>query len=411
VTGALPAPLASAVIPGPVKEVVTALQQGGHQAYLVGGCVRDLVAAHSPKDYDVATSATPQQVQALFRKVIPTGIKHGTVTVVSRGEHVEVTTFRTEGAYVDGRRPEAVEFRLDIREDLSRRDFTINAMAFDPVRRELVDPFGGQQDLRDGIVRAVGEPLARFSEDGLRCLRAARFAAVLGFSVEPATLAAIAPCLPVFRKVAQERVREELTRLLVSLHPDAGLEILAGTGLLPEIVPGHALGGRPALDGAPQSLEVRLAALLCSLPPEAAEPVLRRLTFSNKVVDQVVRLLRHALPRAALEWTDEAIRRWVAALGKELVTAAVWVAEALWGADARGLHKRIGRVLEPRPPLHPRDLELDGARIMELLGVGPSPAVGEATRFLMDRVLADPGLNTEESLASLLRAWADRRGP
>lgn len=409
----LPEGLASAQLPSPVVDVVSRLQERGHQAYLVGGCVRDLVGARKPKDYDVATSARPEQVQAAFKKVIPTGIQHGTVTVLLHGEHVEVTTFRTEGAYVDGRRPSAVEFKQDVKEDLSRRDFTINAMAYDPLRRALVDPFGGQRDLEARVVRAVGDPLERFSEDGLRCLRAARFAATLGFQVEPATLAAIAPCLPVFRKVAQERVREELTKLLLSDHPDTGLEILADTGLLKEIVPElppeSVRRSILAVRRAPRGAEARLAAFLHPLAPEQAEGALRRLTFSNKVMDQAVRLLRHLLPEGAQAWTDEAIRRWAASLGRELVASAFSVSEAIWGTGAPDLKGRIDRVLESGPPLSARDLALDGSRIMQVLGVGPSPVVGEATRFLLGRVLERPELNTPETLADLLLAWARER--
>ena len=407
--GELPEGLAHALVPAPVVDVVVRLQERGHQAYLVGGCVRDLVSSRQPKDYDVATSATPEQVQASFKKVIPTGIQHGTVTVLSHGEHVEVTTFRTEGSYLDGRRPSTVEFKLDVREDLSRRDFTINAMAYDPLRRRLVDPFGGRRDLEGRVVRAVGDPMARFSEDGLRCLRAARFSAALGFTVEPATLAAIAPCVPVFRKVAHERVREELTKLLLSDHPDLGLKILADTGLLKEIVPelqpDQIHRSSLAVRKTPQEMDVRLAAFLHPVPPEAAEEALRRLTFSNKVIDGTVRLLRHLLPHGALQWTDEGIRRWVASLGRELVMGAACVSEAVWVTDARDLHGRIGRVLESRPPLQARELALDGSRIMEVLGVGPSPVVGQATRYLLDRVLERPELNTPEELTTLLRGW------
>jgi len=404
----LPETLERAVIPEPVLDVVASLQEHRHQAFLVGGCVRDMVRGQAPKDHDVATSATPQQVQRLFKKVIPTGIQHGTVTVISRGVHVEVTTFRVEGAYVDGRRPEAVEFKLDVREDLSRRDFTINAMAFDPIRRELVDPFGGQQDLEARVIRAVGDPVARFSEDGLRCLRAARFAAVLDFQVEARTLAAVAPCLPVFRKVAQERVREELTRLLASEHSDTGLRILAATGLRAEIVPELGAPPAPELDRSPRVLEVRLAALLHALPLEAAGLVLRRLTYPNKVIDQVAQLLRHP---ARLHETDEAVRRWAAALGRELVPNAISAAEVTSGTPAAALHARVDPVLAANPPLRARDLALNGGRIMEVLGVGPSPRVGEATRYLLDRVLARPELNTAEDLEALLRDWAKGQRP
>jgi tRNA nucleotidyltransferase (CCA-adding enzyme) len=410
----LPAHLREAIIPPAVLEVVSRLQDRGHQAYLVGGCVRDLVSGRAPKDYDVATSARPEEVQASFRKVIPTGIQHGTVTVMSRGEPVEVTTFRTEGEYLDGRRPSQVAFHSRIEDDLSRRDFTINAMAFDPVRRELVDPFGGQQDLKARIVRAVGEPAARFAEDGLRCLRAARFSALLGFRLDPATHAAIAPSLQVFRKVARERVREELTRLLLSDHPDQGLGILAETGLLQEIVPELRPEDLPratsAVQRSPRTVEARMAAFLHLLPsPEAAEAALRRLTFSNKVVDQAVQLIRHLLPPDAPGASDAQLRRWVAALGRELVDSALRLSEAAFGADLQALRARLDRLLEAGPPLSARELALDGTQIMAVLGVGPSRIVGEATRFLLDQVLDQPELNSPDSLARLLTEWSSKR--
>lgn len=411
----LPDFLRRAPIPPAVLEVVSRLQERGHQAYLVGGCVRDLVSDRAPKDYDVATSARPEEVQAAFKKVIPTGIQHGTVTVISRGAPVEVTTFRTEGEYLDGRRPSRVAFHSRIEDDLSRRDFTINAMAYDPSRQELVDPFEGQRHLEERIVRAVGDPAARFAEDGLRCLRAARFAAVLGFTLDPATQAAIAPAIPVFRKVARERVREEMTRLLVSGHPDRGLQILADTGLLSEILPELPPADFPrataAVQRTPAAVEVRMAALLHPLPsPQAAETVLRRLTFSNKVMEQTVQLLRHRLPPEAPGLSDAQLRRWVASLGRDLVSPALSLCEATRATHLQGLRARLDRLLEARPALSTRELALDGKQIMELLGVGPSPAVGEATRHLLDQVLERPELNTAEGLAGLLRTWADGRG-
>ncbi|HYX91760.1 MAG TPA: [cytidine(C)-cytidine(C)-adenosine (A)]-adding enzyme, partial [Myxococcaceae bacterium] len=201
------AALAAEQIPEPVLQVLRRLRERGFQAYVVGGAVREMVRGHPPiGDFDVATDARPEDVQRSFPKTIPTGIQHGTVTVLWQGHHVEVTTFRTEGAYLDARRPSSVEFRSDVREDLARRDFTINAMAYDPLDGTLVDPFGGQADLQAGIIRCVGNATERFAEDGLRPLRAVRFAAVLGFALDPATEAAIPCTLPSFRKVAMERV-------------------------------------------------------------------------------------------------------------------------------------------------------------------------------------------------------------
>ena len=250
--------LHNADIPKPVLEVITRLRELGHATYLVGGCVRDMVRQVHPKDFDVATSALPEEVQRAFRKVIPTGIQHGTVTVVTGGNHVEVTTFRSEGDYLDGRRPSSVSFERDIVKDLSRRDFTINAMAYNPLDKELVDPFGGQVDLPARLIKCVGSALERFSEDGLRPLRAVRFAAVLGFTLDPATRDAIPATLAVFRKVALERVREELVKLLLSPRAEIGLRLLADTGLLdvflPEVAraePQAAALARAAVQAAP----------------------------------------------------------------------------------------------------------------------------------------------------------------
>jgi len=405
----LPESLARAPVPPAPKEVLLRLQEQGFQAYLVGGCVRDLVAGRSPKDYDVATSAKPEQVQAAFKRVIPTGILHGTVTVVVKGVHVEVTTFRVEGAYVDGRRPTSVQFKEEIQEDLSRRDFTINAMAFDPLRSELVDPFGGQKDLAARVVRAVGEPKARFSEDGLRCLRAARFAAVLGFEVEPQTQASIRPCLPVFRKVAKERVREELSKLVVSDHPRHGLDILIETGLCEEIAPElpveQAKQAALRIGKSVSDLGARLAVLFHAVPVEPFRALLRRLTFPNRVIDEASALVEHLLPTATSGWTDAQIRRWLAALGRELWPKAVSVAEAVHGADFRPFAERVSTVLKSAPPLSARELALNGHQIMQALGVGPSPHVGRATRFLVDQVLDHPDRNTAEGISELLKQF------
>jgi tRNA nucleotidyltransferase (CCA-adding enzyme) len=212
----LPASLRRAVFPPSVLGVLTRLDAEGHRSWVVGGAVRDLLL-HRPRpplDFDLATPATPQQVTALFPRVIPTGIDHGTVTILTPDKlKLEVTTFRGEGAYTDGRRPGSVTFHTDLDADLARRDFTINAMAFDPLAGELADPFGGQRDLRAKVIRAVGRAVERFAEDGLRPLRAVRFAGQLGFRLDASTRAAIPGALPVVRQVSRERMAEELGRL------------------------------------------------------------------------------------------------------------------------------------------------------------------------------------------------------
>src|SRR5438552_4972964 len=277
--------------------VLRGLRAAGKQAWLAGGAVRDLVrraeglyVGDPPQDFDVATDALPEQVLKLFPRVVPTGIQHGTVTVLS-GEHkVEVTTFRGEGPYVDGRRPSSVTFLGDIDGDLARRDFTVNAMAWDPLAGVLRDPFSGAEDLRRCRLRAVGNALARFQEDGLRPLRAVRFACTLRLAIEPDTRRAITQALDTFAKVAQERVRDELIKLLLRGDPPSrGLRLLQRTGLLGRIIPEllesvHFVQNRyhawdvwrhtlRAVDNAPHDLVVRLAALLHDVAkPRSAAP-------------------------------------------------------------------------------------------------------------------------------------------
>jgi tRNA nucleotidyltransferase (CCA-adding enzyme) len=345
--------LAQIQIPAPVLGVVRRLRDLGFQSFLVGGCVRDLVLGLPPKDYDVATNARPEQVEAAFRKVIPTGKQHGTVTVLTDNFSIEVTTFRTEGVYLDGRRPSQVEFRSNIEEDLARRDFTINAMAFDPVANELRDPFGGQQDLAARIVRCVGRPVERFMEDGLRPLRAVRFAAVLGFALEPRTAEAIPEALDRFRMVAVERVREEFCRLILSQQPALGLNLLRTTGLLgvflPEILEGvgqlqseeyandvfgHVVS---TVEATPSDLILRLAGLLHDVakPRTArrgsdggfefpgheivgeamATEILERLRFPRKTTETVASLVRHHLINPLEVGSDADLRRFAAKVG------------------------------------------------------------------------------------------------
>src|SRR3954451_9207303 len=207
------------LIPDDVLALCRRLREAGHQAHLVGGGVRDLLLGRGPADFDVATSAHPDEVMRLFgqRYAIPTGLQHGTVTVLASEERpVEVTTYRGEGEYLDGRRPSSVHFGATLEEDLARRDFTMNAIAYDPIDDVLADPFAGRADLAARLVRAVGDPVARFREDGLRPMRAVRQAAQLGFTIDPPTAAAIPAALDSFRKVSAERIRDELCKLLAS---------------------------------------------------------------------------------------------------------------------------------------------------------------------------------------------------
>ncbi len=407
-----PAALKAARIPAGVLEVLERLNGAGHEAFLVGGCVRDLLTTRVPGDWDVATQAVPAEVQRLFRRVIPTGVAHGTVTVLLSGAKVEVTTYRVEMGYADGRRPDHVEFRRDLVEDLARRDFTINAMAFDPRAGEFRDPFAGLEDLARRTVRSVGDAAARFGEDGLRPLRAVRFATVLDFDLDALTEAAIPGAIPVFRKVAPERVRDEFLKLLLAPAVERGLRLLDRTGLLaaafPELETAAGAGAGAAVAAVPAQLAVRLSALLFSV--ERAEAVLERLRLPGRTVEEVRGLLAHPLPEDASAWNDVEVRRWAARLGAEHVPDALWLTTARGLASAPAIRTKVERVLASHPPLTVRELALDGRGVMEVLGVGPSPMVGEATRWLLDQVLEVPERNTETTLREGLRVWAEAKG-
>jgi tRNA nucleotidyltransferase (CCA-adding enzyme) len=391
--------LNSSSIPPAILEVVRALQGAGHQAFLVGGCVRDMMRGAAPKDFDVATSALPAQVQTVFKRVIPTGIKHGTVTVLVGKDHqVEVTTFRSEGDYVDGRRPEKVEFHTDITADLSRRDFTINAMALDPFTQRLVDPFEGHKDLTAKIVRCVGSALERFTEDGLRCLRAVRFATVLDFTLDPQTEAAIPPTVPIFKKVAMERMREEFLKILLSPQSVRGLKLLQSTGLLAAFLPEAQRDDFEAVANAPLDLDTRLAVLLAPTPTPLVP--LERLKLPTQSIRRTASLIAHQRPPAD-DAADKELRIWIRDIGPEPESIAqqLAVCDAV-GHDTRTLRPRLDRLRTD--PLTPKQLALNGGEIMAALSTGPGPIVGEATRFLMDQVLSDPSKNTVDSLRQLL---------
>ena len=275
-------------------EVCRILQNSGHQAYIVGGCVRDILLKTNPKDWDITTSASPQQVMALFPKNYPTGLQHGTVTV-SMGDgqenQFEVTTFRVEGKYIDGRRPEEVFFVTDVKDDLARRDLTINAMAYDPIKNIMIDPFNGQNDLNNKIIRAVGNANDRFKEDGLRIMRAARFAARFGYLVHEDTLNGMKSNLDTLRKVSVERIQDELSKTLMSSIPQIGLDLLKECGVL-EITCPHLFNNYSDMPKYNGDLETRIALLYsaCNNMFEIKYE-LSELKFSNQEIKKTMFLL------------------------------------------------------------------------------------------------------------------------
>ena len=440
-------------VPADVMAVLRTLRGASKQAWLAGGAVRDILCGATAQDFDVATDALPEQVVALFPRVIPTGMQHGTVTVLSGQHKVEVTTFRGEGPYLDGRRPSSVSFLGDIDGDLARRDFTVNAIAWDPIAGVLRDPFSGLEDLRRRRLRAVGDPLARFREDGLRPLRAVRFASTLRLALDPPTRLAIPEALDVFARVAMERVRDELSKLLVrGAPPSRGLRLLLRSGLLAHIVPEllesvnfgqnrfhrwdvwrHTLR---CVDAAPPDLVVRLAALLHDVgKPRSAAPkegapgehtfydheklgarlttdILERLKFPRRETERVALLVAehnwHYLP----EWNDGTVRRVLARIGPEELPA-LWklrradlrargrlVEEGL--ANQAAAETRFQREVDRASALKVTDLAIDGEDVMRELRIGPGRQIGEVLSRLLERVLDDPDLNTPEQLIRLL---------
>ena len=279
-------------------ELLDTLHRAGYAAYVVGGCVRDSLLGLTPHDWDLCTSALPQQGMELFgeEKCIPTGLQHGTVTVKQGGGLYEITTFRTEGAYTDGRHPDEVHFVPDVREDLARRDFTINAMAYNE-KEGLVDPFGGQADLQSGILRAVGVPHQRFTEDALRILRLYRFAARFGFAIDPPTAQAAQELCAHLDCVSVERIEEELAKLLSAPAPAAYLDEKILGVVLPELSPEALAAAKPVVDACPageRALPVRLAALLLSLGEDGTRRTLRCLRCSNACIEETAVLVREA---------------------------------------------------------------------------------------------------------------------
>jgi tRNA nucleotidyltransferase (CCA-adding enzyme) len=406
-------------VPTPVRGICDTLTQKGHGAWVVGGCVRDSlrnaaagIATPVSTDWDIATSARPEQVKALFRRVIPTGIEHGTVTVIVDKTHYEVTTLRADVGYSDGRRPDKVEFVEDIVADLARRDFTINAIAYDVARDALIDPFDGIQDLTARCLRAVGEPARRFAEDGLRVLRAARFVATLEFVLEPQTALAIRPSLGSYQKVSAERIRDEWFKALKANSPSAAFRIMQEHGMLEITAPAlfaldedsreHSFS---CLDAMPHTPTLQLGALLHRLDRDpkqaarAADQLLRQLRCSNQECDTVRALIEHHLPNYLETWSDADVRRWLKRVGMshfDDVLTLSGVAHEI--AEAEALRRRARQQIDEGTPLTLRDLAITGKDLISELGLSPGPQLGTMLEQLMTLVLDDPSLNERQIL-------------
>jgi len=434
-------------LPQSAIQIVKALKVKSHKVYLVGGCIRDSLLKKTPAEWDITTSAKPEEVTKLFPKVIPTGIEYGTVTILAGHEKYEVTTFRCDENYADGRHPSKVKFTDDIHKDLSRRDFTINALAYDPETKELIDDFEGQKDLKNKLIKAIGDPVERFSEDGLRSIRACRFAAKLLFRIEEKTFAAMAKTLAVTKKVAPERIHDEIVKMLSSDKPSIGFELMRQSGLLnlimPELEAGYGIAQPPnfhkydvywhnlhACDAAPkENLIVRLAALLHDVEKpsckkdytfyghdqksaETSEVILKRLKFSNADTNKICNLIRQHMFNYTPDWTDAAVRRFIRRIGGLAVIPDLF---ALRVADTKAmeqelgtkylkeLKKRIDKIVKEENALHVKDLKVDGKDVMQALNIAPGPKVGQVLDALLEKVLDDPKLNERNTLLELIK--------
>lgn len=423
-------------------EIARTLVQAGHETWCVGGAVRDALLGIEHLDWDLATAARPEQVRRIFRRTIPVGIQFGTVGVLdSTGRMHEVTTFRRD-VKTDGRHAE-VEFGVSLDDDLARRDFTINAIAWDPINERLHDPFDGVADLEAGVVRAVGDAESRFREDRLRALRAIRFASRFGFAVEPATWRGIAASAPMLGRLSAERVKQELDKTMEQVAlPSTAFALWRSSGafatLVPELadVTDHALrtiDGLPIPGGPNRPLRrpLRFAALFSEVPEERLRPLFKRLTLSNveaNAVHAIVSswqrlrpLMEEALATGgAAAIPDRTVRQWAATVGRLRVGAVSRLAAASWWAARdvglaegtavpaprawRRLHARLLQVAF-RDPLEVGDLAIDGEELQRA-GVAPGPALGQTLKALLEWVLDDPSRN---STAQLLAEVARRR--
>lgn len=451
-------------IPVILQKMNNIFEKNGFKAYLVGGAVRDMFMNKEASDWDVATDATPEQVISAFKKVIPTGIAHGTVTVHFMGEEIEVTTFRIEQGYSDGRHPDKVSYASDIEEDLSRRDFTMNAIAVSLKDGSIVDPFNGKADIKNKVIRSVGNPLERFNEDGLRPIRAIRFASQLGFEIETNTLQAISneKVLQKTSTISIERFRDELVKLLKSPKPSVGLKLLEDTNIMKLFLP-ELLEGRNCIqndvrgyhvfdvldhnfyscDGAPvHKVNVRLAALLHDIGKPASKVVrvtdegeiynffshekysetiarklLTKLRFSNNEINNVCHLIENHMFHYEESWSDAAIRRFVVRVKPENIEDLI----DLRLADMYGkynmpiqikesnacdlliqLQDRINKIQEENSAFTLKSLAVSGKDLMEI-GIPSGKLIGKILDSLLETVLDDPKQNSKDVLLNIAK--------
>lgn len=408
-------------IPQSLFSVAHIFSNAGFCSYIVGGAVRDMLLGKRPTDWDMATDASPEQVTALFKRVIPTGIAHGTVTVIFRSLHIEITTFRTESVYSDGRHPDHIQYASTIEEDLSRRDFTINAMAL-RLPDTIIDPFGGQEDIKRKIIRTVGSAEERFCEDGLRIMRSLRFSAQLNFVIEENTLRAIPKALSVIAKVAKERFRDEFIKLLCAPSPSSALVLMQQIGIMQTCI-SELCEKTSAFDKADflpcdyksttvcNLLAARLTLFFRTFyetnDTAKIEKTLKGLRFSNTDIQYTIRLFIYSDYTYEIYWKDSDIRIFLSRLKPEYVDDIFFIyeAQAQQPKEILALFKnRIDDILKTKPPLFIKDLAINGTDLQKE-GIPAGKHIGDTLEKLLNFVLEHPDKNTREKLLRQVRQF------
>jgi tRNA nucleotidyltransferase (CCA-adding enzyme) len=393
------------LVPQAAGEIIEQLNAHGFEAYVVGGCVRDSLLKRTPEDWDITTSASPEQVKAIFPRTVDTGIQHGTVTVLADKVGYEVTTYRIDGEYEDGRHPKSVEFTRNLTEDLRRRDFTINAMAYSD-RDGLVDIFEGQKDLEQKIIRCVGNAQDRFTEDALRILRAIRFSAQLGFDIEEETKKAITVIAPNMLKVSRERIQVELTKLLVSNHPEKIVDVYESK-IAPYICEPFnqalkAFSGVEGLKLLPANKHMRWAGLLRHQLPEVSVKILRELKLDNETINQVKTLV--SLWNQEIPAKKPDIRKVMSKLTLELFSDLL-LFQTIFGEKAyldtlKKVEEYAKEILKDGDCIHLKDMAVTGKELIEA-GRKPGPKIGEVLDTLFEEVIKNPEHNQKDYLMNL----------
>jgi tRNA nucleotidyltransferase (CCA-adding enzyme) len=425
-------------IPCIVLDISGKLIKNGYQAFIVGGAIRDSLLGFEVKDWDVATNAMPEKIYDLFPGMTRFHLKHGTVTLVYRGKNFEVTAFRGKEG-----------FGHSIEEDLAHRDFTFNAMAYDITNRRIIDPFGGKKDISEKVVRAVLNPFERFNEDPLRMMRAIRFSLELGYSIEPETLMAINSMVHAIDAVAQERIRDELLRIVILKKPSRGLNLMRKTGLLNRILPELVEGYRKrqnnyhrytiyrhtmeTVDSVEPNPVLRLSALFhdiakprvrkkadgrwrflghAAASAELTREIMVRLRFSSELTDRVTNLIAHHMFDYKQGMSDRAMRRFIKRIGIDNIGDLMKLRKADdlahgWGRgfekDINAFEERIDAVLKKSPPLSVSQLAVNGRDVMDVLGIQSGPRVGQILNELLDLVIENPEHNRKHKLIQIAK--------